>query len=147
MSCGKNKEALVEFLFDQWKSLATDELSRLELHVTHGNKCHLIRYSATTVQVVCQEVFELFCNHKEADARMLLHASHAAQSHSNIVIKSVDTDVFLLCVFCALKIPATLAFDTGVENKRRILDKNKISEQLGQAWCDAILGFHWVTGW
>ena len=110
MPCGKNKEALVEFLFDQWKSLATDELSRLELHVTHGNKCHLIRYSATTVQVVCEEVFELFCNHKEADARMLLHASHAAQSRSNIVIKSVDTDVFLLCVFLCIENPSYSCF-------------------------------------
>ncbi|CAB4015632.1 Hypothetical predicted protein [Paramuricea clavata] len=30
-------------------------------------------------------------------------------------------------------------------NKRRILDMN-ISEQLSEAWCDVILGFHWFTG-
>jgi hypothetical protein len=146
MSCGKNKEALLELLFDQWKLLATDELGGIELYITHGNKCHFICYSATSLQVVCEEVFELFCDHEEADTRMLLHASHTAQSHSNIVIKSVDTDVFLLCIYCASKIPATLAFDTGTGNKRRILDMNNISEQLGEAWCDAILGFHWFTG-
>ncbi len=146
MSCGKNKEALVEFLFDQWKSLATNKLGGHELYVTHGEKCHHISSSATTLQIVCEEVFELFCDHEEADTRMLLHASHAAQSYSNIVIKSVDTDVFLLCIHCASKIPTTIAFDTGIRNKRRILDMNNISEQLGEAWCDAILGFHWFTG-
>lgn len=146
MSCGKNKEALVEFLFDQWKSVADDKLGELELYVTHGNKCHLIRYSAATLHVVCEEVYELFCDHEEADTRMLLHASHAAQTRTNIVINSVDTDVFLLCIYCASKIPATLAFDTGMGKKRRIIDMNKISEQLDEAWCDAILGFHWFTG-
>ncbi len=79
MSCGKNKEALVEFLFDQWKSFATNELGRHELCVTHGKKCHhRISSSVTTLQIVYEEVFELFCDHKEADTRMLLHASHAA---------------------------------------------------------------------
>ncbi len=36
MSCGKNKEALVEFLFDQWKSLVTNELGGYEPYVTNG---------------------------------------------------------------------------------------------------------------
>ena len=53
MLCGKNKEALVELLFEQWKSLAKDELEGHELYVTHGNKCHRICYSVT-LQIVCE---------------------------------------------------------------------------------------------
>ena len=69
-------------------------------------------------------------------------------SQAQTLLSKVLTQMCFCCVFsCALKIPATLAFDTGVGNKRRILDMNKISEQLGKAWCDAILGFHWFTGW
>ena len=66
------------------------------------------------------------------------------QSYSNIVIKSVDTDVFLLCIHCASKIPATVAFDTGIKNKRRILDMNNISEQLGRGMVRCYFGISLV---
>lgn len=38
------------------------------------------------------------CNHEEADTRMILHASHAAQhGHQKIMIRTVDTDVYRCC--------------------------------------------------
>ena len=37
------------------------------------------------------------CNHEEADTPMFLHAKYAK---SNIVIKTVDTDVVILTIFC-----------------------------------------------
>jgi len=42
------------------------------------------------------------CNHEEADSRMLLHASHAAQHGPHaILIRTVDTDVVVLAVSLA----------------------------------------------
>ena len=39
------------------------------------------------------------CNHEEADTRMILHAANAAQyGHHNILIITVDTDVFVLAI-------------------------------------------------
>ena len=39
------------------------------------------------------------CSHEEADSRMLLHVSHAANhGHHKILIKTVDTDVVVLAV-------------------------------------------------
>ena len=36
------------------------------------------------------------CDHKEADARLLLHARHACTAHDRVIIRSPDTDVFIL---------------------------------------------------
>ena len=42
------------------------------------------------------------CNHEEADSRMSLLASHAAQhGHHSILIRTVDTDVVVLAVSLA----------------------------------------------
>jgi len=42
------------------------------------------------------------CSHEEADSRMLLHASHAAQSgHLKILIWTVDMDVVALSGYVA----------------------------------------------
>ena len=36
-------------------------------------------------------------NHKEADPRLLLHAKHAADNATRVVIQSPDTDVLVIC--------------------------------------------------
>ena len=42
------------------------------------------------------------CSHEEANSRMLLHVSHAANhGHHKILIKTVDTDVVVLAVSVA----------------------------------------------
>ena len=47
-----------------------------------------------------QMIDDLCCDHEEADTQVLLHASHAT-TFQNIVIKSPDTDVFIILIhFC-----------------------------------------------
>ncbi|KAL8586673.1 hypothetical protein ACOMHN_038659 [Nucella lapillus] len=58
------------------------------------------------------------CNHEEADSRMLLHASHAAQhGHHAILIRTVYTDLVVLAVSMAQELQPEdklwLAFGTG----------------------------------
>ena len=63
------------------------------------SRCHAIRMN-TTLEI--QELKELETNQEEADTRMLLHAPHASKTWTNIVIKSPDTDVFVLALsFCS----------------------------------------------
>ena len=39
------------------------------------------------------------CNHEEADTRMLVHVSSAAQAgHRKVAIRAVDTDVIVICI-------------------------------------------------
>ena len=58
---------------------------------------------------------ELTCNHKEADTRLLSHASHAAKKHGfeTVAIRSPDTDVAVLTCGFSHCIPATVLFCTG----------------------------------
>ena len=40
------------------------------------------------------------CNHEEGDARMLVHAKHAAKFFPRILLKTVDTDVVVIALSC-----------------------------------------------
>ncbi|CAG9822046.1 unnamed protein product [Phaedon cochleariae] len=63
-------------------------------HVTKNIKKNLtlqIHHFGTT------EESHLRCNHEEADTRLILHISH--QRHNKMIIKSDDTDVFVLLLY------------------------------------------------
>ena len=120
-----NKQELFSFLS---KALihSFDEDNK-ELVVTDGE------------QVLCvppqQDIHSLApCSHEEADTRMLLDAAHAAQhGHSRILIRTVDTDVVVLAVMVAQRLPAEdevwLVFGTG--KSFRYLAAHQIDACLG----------------
>jgi len=71
---------------------------------------------------------------EEADSRMLLHVTHAAQhGHHQILISTVDTDVVILAVFTITYLPAGcelwLAF--GIGKSFRYMTANQIAVSLG----------------
>ena len=89
------------------------------------------------------------CSHEEADSRMLLHASHAANhGHHKILIKTVDTDVVVLAVSVAQGLQPEdelwLAFGTG--KSFRYLAAHKIAAGLGPEKAQALPMFHALTG-
>jgi len=46
---------------------------------------------------------ELYSTQEEADTRLLLHAIHASQNHSSVIIRCDDTDVMILLIYyCSL---------------------------------------------
>ena len=96
--------------------------------------------------IVFMLVPELQSDHEEADTRILLHAKHALHDHDNVVIRSPDTDVFVLAVDHKCSINASLYFVTGTGNNCRIIDINKIQEELGSDLSLALIGFHSFTG-
>ena len=89
---------------------------------------------------------ELSCDHEEADTRMLLDASHASQSYENVLIKSPDTDVFIISPYFCLNFSCRLFFETGVKDKARIINVNRVVEQIGEDKCEALIEFHAFTG-
>ncbi|KAL8559114.1 hypothetical protein ACOMHN_046162 [Nucella lapillus] len=89
------------------------------------------------------------CNHEEADSRMLLHASHAAQhGHHAILIRTVDTDVVVLAVSLAQELQPEdklwLAFGTG--QSLRYLAAHEIAAGFGREKARALPIFHALTG-
>ena len=95
----------------------------------------------------CGDVVELRSNHEEADTRMLLHARHAANATTRVVIQSPDTDVLALSVCHFTSIGSQeLWFRTGVKDKLRFIPVHAISQVLGERMCKALPAFHALTG-
>ena len=141
----QNKECLSAFLVTHWQTLAGEELCGRTMFATQGGVCH--RLSVDVDNTIQTEVVpDLGCDHLEADTRLLLHAQHASATHSSVVIKSPDTDVFLLCVVKANQVPCPLYFSTGCGNSTRLLLANSVPEEYGPCTSEAILGLHAFTG-
>ena len=120
-------------------------MGNIELFVTHGKMCHHF-CTNNQEEVQIEECDELYSDHEEADTRLLLHAKQASRTHSHVIIRSPDTDVFILLLGHKSAIPTSLYFDTGIGNQRRILDISKAFLTLGFELCDALIGFHAFTG-
>lgn len=63
-----------------------------------------------------------------------------------IVVRSPDTDVFVLLLSYCQFIPQTLIFETGSGNNRRLIDIKKIAESIGYDIAKVMPAFHAFTG-
>ena len=95
----KNKEALLEFIFTYLIPMENlnEILQGITLFITHGKHC-LKFFAISPHEIDVEEVHELYCDHEEADIRLLLHAYQASSTHDSVVIKSLDTDVLILMI-------------------------------------------------
>lgn len=146
LSSGSNKEEIMEFLFRDWKKLHPSLFKEKEIFVTHRSQCH--RFFVNDENVINNEcVDQLECDHEEADTRMALHTKHADESgFGNIVIRSPDTDVFLIMLFVSSFLSSNIFFLTGTGMKKRIIPVTEHNNQLGSELCDALIGFHAFSG-
>jgi hypothetical protein len=85
----KNKEEIMEFLFDSWSKIDVLTLRGIELFTSHKELCHCLFESQGGI--ICSKVDTLTSNHEEADTRMLCHALHASTNYPSVIIKSPDT--------------------------------------------------------
>jgi hypothetical protein len=88
------------------------------------------------------------CNHEEADTRLLLHAAHArATGSTNILIRTVDTDVVVLAIAMHHQIgegETWVAFGTG--DHLKYIAAHVIAEKLGHSKSQALPFFHAFSG-
>lgn len=148
MSSGKNKESLIVFLCDQWSTYDSSQLKSLQcMYVTSKEKCHRLTSGVShSDPILRQEVAELDCDHEEADTRLLLHSKHAASNHDHVIIKTPDTDVFILCIAMQKTIGKDLFVMTGTGNKFRLINTSAVSDALGEELCTCLPGFHAFSG-
>ena len=90
-----------------------------------------------------------YCSHEEADTRLLLHvADVVTHGRTRVVVRTVDSDVLVLCIAHKFNIPNMaelwVAFGTG--QKFRLIPAHIIAEQLGRVKSAALPGFHAFTG-
>ena len=139
-----NKVSLIKFLVQEWSSEKyLERLGRLHkvLFITSEEKC--FRFSA----VRCREVPELQCVQEEADGRLLLHTSHAAEAgYEAVMISSNDTDVLVLNIAFCNAIKAPMYQKSGTGTRTQLIDIGKVASSLGPSVCTALPGMHAFTG-
>ena len=93
------------------------------------------------------EIPELKSNQEETDTRVIIYASYGATNgYGSIRVKSPDSDIFFILLNHAFKIGGDIYFDTGVGNKKRLLNVSDISSNFGESLCSALLGLHAFSG-
>ncbi|CAB4030205.1 Hypothetical predicted protein, partial [Paramuricea clavata] len=70
-------------------------------------------------------IIELQCDHEENDTCLLLHSNCAAETHDTIIVKTPDTDVFLLCIAMCRTIGKKFLVMVGTGNRFRIIDTDQ----------------------
>ena len=58
------------------------------------------------------------CDYAEADTRLFLNSMNFAEKHSNIFLSRADSDVFVIGLFLAQKLPATNYLEYGKYNTK-----------------------------
>ena len=146
LACGENKENLLQFIFERWCKSGRDLIQDLTLIVGHGGECHALRKDGTTGDLEVSPMPALFTIQEEADTRLMLHCAHAASYSQHIVIRSPDTDVFVLALAFAKEVGAHLYFHTGSGVNTRTVDVQQVHNHLGADVCDALIGLHCFSG-
>ena len=99
--------------------------------------------------VVTEEVEKLCSSHEEADTKMILHCNDVAANSpesSVILVRSPDTDVFILLPRFVRHINQTVLFDTGTGDKRRFVNVQAVAKDLGDEINLALVALHAFTG-
>ena len=102
-------------------------------------------FSCMQSNLVKSNVPRLECDHEVADTRLLLHYKAAADTHQRIIMKTPDTDVFILCIAMQQTVGKELLMMTGTGNKFRLIDILSVSNILGEEFA-CLPGFHAFTG-
>ena len=91
---------------------------------------------------------DLFSLHEEADTRIILHCLYAAKqvNTTRVIVRSHDTDVFLLLLSFSDVIGKTLILDTGTGSRRRQINISQLASSFSKELRDALLGLHAFTG-
>lgn len=141
-----------------WSDFLRNSNNKEELFQLLADACveilgrHVETVSTKGAEIVCSSGVATnltHCSHEEADTRLLLHVADVVRNgRTRVVVRTVDSDVLVLCVSHYFHIPNItelwVAFGTG--HRYRLIPVHLIAEQLGHIKSAALLGFHAFTG-
>ena len=89
----------------------------------------------------------LYSNQEETDTRVVLYLHHAvALGYKNAVVRTPDTDIFVILLFHAHAINLSIYLDTGSGKHRRLLNVSELAKSLGEEYCATLLRFYVLSG-
>jgi len=135
-----NKTSLT-FIVNEWrKEACRQKLEEKPLYANAGDTYYRITAKGS-------EVPALRSQQEEADGRLLLHASHAAnEGFNSVLVCSEDTDVFIMSLAFSNEIGASLFMKSGTRTRTKVIDITKVAASLGPEVCKGVLGMHAFTG-
>ena len=117
------------------------KFSNKKVIFTCEEKAYLLKNNGASLMMT--EIPKLESDQEETDTRVALYCFYASDKEYNYVrIKSPDSDIFLILLYCASKINITLLFVTGCRCKRRLLNISQLVHDFTPLYCDALLGLH-----
>ena len=140
-----DKTQLIELLLKVW--CADENLPKIEkknlILVCKGRAYHL---KADNGKVSASEITSLDSTQEETDTRVILYSSYAQDEGYNFVrVRRPDTDIFFILLYYAPNMKVHLLFDTGMGNRRRLIDVTELSTEFTPVYCAALLGLHAFT--
>ena len=128
-----NKIELINFILNEWQSdTYAHLLHNREVYFACDNLCFFLTSVDGKVNDL-RSVTNLSSSQEEADTLIILHGIYATNEAENedldIIVRSPDTDVFLLLIAFCHKFKHPLYFDTGRANKRRMIHINTLCER------------------
>ena len=74
------------------------------------------------------------------------HTSAAALGYKNAVVRTPDTDIFVILLFHARTIKLTVYLDNKSAKHRRLRNISELAQSLGEEYCATLLGFYVFSG-
>lgn len=147
LASSENKSSLADFLLREWLTLGKEMQPGQCMHIAGCSKLGGHLCEAVYSTGAHETIDELACWHEEADTRMIFHASHAFDKGlKHVIIHSPDTDVMVIAIAMADKLPGALTFCTGMGEKRRYIDIKDIASTLGFIPSQNLVAMHALTG-
>ena len=139
-----NKTQFAKLIHRVWSkdSHAARLKDRHIIFVSEGKAYRLSSPDGLHTQTVV--IDPLTSTQEETDTRVILYCHYAIQNgYHYIRVKSPNTDIFFILLYYALQMKqATIVFDTGKGNKKRLINITALAEEMTQLYCSALLGLH-----
>ena len=99
------------------------------------------------LQVEVNEISALYSNQEETDTRVVLYLHYATTlGYKDAVVRSPDTDIFMILLYHAHTMNLTIYLDTGTGKHRKVVNITELTQSLGEDCCATLLGFYVFTG-
>ena len=94
------------------------------------------------------EIEEYSSNQEETDSRIILYLRLISTVNDTVtvIVRSPDSDVFILLLCYSHKFTLRILLDTGTGEHRRLIDVTELSNDLGVDLCKSILPLYVFTG-
>ena len=143
----ENKKQLCQLLLKVWsseQSASRLEKTSLSMIVVEGKVYSLTSQNG---KVERNEVFSLYSNQEETDTRVVIYLAYAAaQGYLNAVVRTPDTDIFMILLYHCNSLDINVFLDTGSGKHRQLINMTELARSLGQEYCSALLAFYVFTG-